>query len=340
MAKYSGKTNSRKRNSMRSKKRTYRRPGFRGVTTQHDSATIYSYKKPNGKKVKAYKKFAKKVHEVEDKNQGKATLIIQGTEIANIPGPKQMISEINLFSVNGTNSGAHDMDSIFNEITSTRLFQNNSALGEHLTFRYANDKFTKSVRILSASLDITYFNNGTVPIECDLYCMKHKDVKLENYTQTAYALTEAPAPVNMGQASQQVETYQDTMQFYDTTAGTWVYKTRPDLATRGATPFDFVALNKSTGSTVVSQSKFFIPPKGSATRRFTHNRPFTVFPHAELPYYRYDKHTLSYLLLAKNTDADVIAQELKVSFTKHYRWTTPTQDTDRIGVLIEAEVPQ
>jgi len=309
--------------------------GGGGTSFQHDSSVLYRRRKPNKRKSKAYKKFARKVYKVAEKARGKSTLIINGTFVVNSSQPFQMVSEVNLYSVNGSDQGANDQDIILNEASNFRKYiDEDGQVGRAYT---NNEKFRDAAHMTSAKMDITYHNNGTTLLECDLYQIKHSNVRtndLLHKMDSTSLLSEVPANITEASVSNGGE-YQIPLQVYNPTSSTIVDMTQPFLATRGTTPFDFKGIMKTTGATILSKTKFQISPGNTITRQAHSLARKTIFPHATLPLYRYDKHTITWLMVAKSVDPTATGQSLRTSYTKHYRWTVEGHAEDKLGIVTQ-----
>jgi len=319
----------------------------KGISYQHDSKLVWKKPAYNKRKGRAFKKFARKVHKVEASDLGKRTLIINGIITAgNTTGYNpatqlnQGFCEVNLYSCNGldTLNSSHDKDFILNEVTNSRQGIVNtsgvSPMTVGLDTNYTGDfeRRRLSPRMQGARIDITWTNDSSTALECDLYVIKHQNVR-ENLAEIKTFIGDA---VNEGDAA----AYANTLQ-YETISG--VFGTgvvgspfaRPKLINRGVTPFDLPD-KANYGMKILSKTKFFLAAKNSITRQFTDTRKIKLKPHNSDHHYRYDKDTTTYLMVYKVTDSDFIGSAyLSTKYTKKYSWTQEDIKTNAIGYKLE-----
>jgi len=296
-----------------------------GVTFQHDSRVVWKKKKPNKKRARRNAKFTKKVRRVINKDLGKQTIIINGSATVDPITTGQGFTEVNLYSANGSSGfdpyGDHDKDLILNE-ASNRRTENDSAGIEYISTIDSSEKSRKAPTMVSARMDVTWTNIGDTSLEADLYIIKHRNVKDERTykaigdttwdnelaTRLEYRLASGSALTNQG--------------------------TNPTLVTRGVTPFDLPGL-KLSGAKIMSKTKFFISPGNSITKQFDHGKTGKLSPHTATTGSRYDKDTMTYLMVAKNT-RDVIGAEVgrfTCRYTKRYSWVQHGVKDPKISVL-------
>ncbi len=134
-----------------------------GITSQYDRSLIYRKKRMSGKKKRRWKKFARKVHAVAEKDLGSRSWITNGVKniaAANPVTSVQQFGEIALYPCRGVTTVDEDLTTLMTEDTSIPT--------------------AGKVIFQSAVLDLTIVNRSTVeggagvPIEMDIYLMTAK----------------------------------------------------------------------------------------------------------------------------------------------------------------------
>lgn len=326
----------------------------RGVSFQHDSAMVWKKPKYNKRKGRSFKKFAKKVRKVEAGDLGKRTIIINGlvtsanTNTSPATQTKQGLSEVNLYSCNGTltRPSTHDKDFILNEVSNARQSIINTSganpMSVGIDTNYTGDfeRRRLSPRMRGARIDITWTNDSATNLECDLYIIKHTNNTRELLGRFKEYIGD---PANAGDPA----AYSNTLQYEDRTTGSGGSGEgiglgtvsspyfRPELENRGVTPFDLPD-KAAYGMKIISKTKFFIASKNSITRQFTDPVQRKLKPHDGSDNYRYDKDTTTFLMIYKVTESDFVGSAfLACKYTKRYTWTQEGVKTNAIGYLAE-----
>lgn len=198
-----------------------------GITGQHDKQVQYRKKwMPKAKKRK-WVDFVRRVTAVSDRQKGRRTFVFNRTgDVTATSGAQGYLCSV-LYGRNGVNlstttdfqSGMSDLYDIFNQ---------------------SGYSSTTKLKMLSATLDITYSNKGSSAVEMDLYEVQFK--KATVYTDFKSAIDNAET---------------DT-----TTVGTW---TSLNLTDRGVTLFDIPQVIRTTGMTIIKKTKVFVPSGGTTT---------------------------------------------------------------------------
>jgi len=297
-----------------------------GVTFQHDSRLVWKKRKGNKKVARRNGKFTKKVRRVINKDLGKQTIIVNGSITVDPILSGQGYSEVNLYSSNGQSNnppyGDHDKDLILNEASNRRenIFGDGSTA---ITFTNSTTKSRQAPCMVSARMDITWTNIGDTLLEADLYIIKHRNVHGDereyNYIGNPAFDNELTQPLQYNLASSTTIASQGII---------------PTLTSRGVTPFDLPGL-KLSGAKIQSKTKYFISPGNSITKQFDHGKTGKLIPHTAVTGSRYDKDTVTYLMVAKNT-RDVTGEErglFTCRYTKRYSWTQVGLKESRISFL-------
>jgi len=296
------------------------------VTPQRDMRMQYQKTRmPSGKKRK-WLSFVKKVKAVETADRGLQRLVINDSVIngwfetpqAGTGIRSQGISEINLFSVNGTAQGARDKDLILDSSSNMRQDQAmlaglSPAVGVDKPTDLLSEISRLKVPIKMAMIDITYTNAGDYPIELDLYVLKHRKIA---------SLSDLPV-TSLFQAQEKYNDDCADQLYYPASSTSLNQPFGPvKLSARGVTPFMTPGLSKFTGATVVNKTKIFLAPRASVTRSYNDQKHFYIYSHDQVLTYRYDQDTITYLALAKSTgNLSETINQLVTSWTKTYCWT-------------------
>jgi len=319
------------------------------LTAQHDVKQQYRFKPMPKRKKRVWKKFVRKVKAVEASGRGTQQAIINdgfntswaSTENPTIP--RQGVSEVNLYSVNGIHNngeiGNRDKDVIMNEV---RNYKTTMLSGGSETIVVPSNEATRSkVTMTGAHMDITYTNLSDRVIEVDLYTVVHRKIGLEVTNGLA---TGAGYPTNLNNAQNLYNSNDapDILQYktvgLNTVSG---YGVQPDLTCRGVTPFQTWGVMKYAGAKILTKTKVLIGSGQSITRKYALNQHKTLYSHNTTTWTRYDKDTVTYLAIAKATgnSTDESTHTLRTSFTKVYTWTVEGQATARCSYFGPGQVP-
>lgn len=127
-----------------------------GVTTQHDTKTIYRKKRMPRRKRKQWAKFSNKVNAVIDSAHATKTMLINNTDALTATAGSQLFASYNIYGMNGTNGagtrGNADLVTVAANITNY-----------------------KKMVYKSAILDLTFTNTSIFPIEMDVYHVRYNN---------------------------------------------------------------------------------------------------------------------------------------------------------------------
>jgi len=316
------------RKSYSKKKKSYsssKRNGTSGntVTPQRDMRMQYSYRKMPYAKKKNWIQFVQKVKAVQATSRGLQRVIVNDSIVTTwtenlVDGTRrQGVSEVNLYSVNGTAQGARDKDIILDSSSNWHTTQAYSGItvGMEKPVLSNVEESRKNVPMKMAMIDITYNNAGPYAIELDLYVIKHRKCSVTPKIVPCESLIGAQLDYNDFDA--------DRLYFPGAVGEVAQPGSNPSLVMRGVTPFMCPGISKFTGGTVVNKTKLFLRPGSSVTRSFSDTKHFIIRSHDGANELRYDQDTITYLAIAKAPGnlTESTANTLVTSWTKTYCWT-------------------
>lgn len=206
----------------------------RGQTTNPTDSAVTQYKAKRVKRRTAYRK--KRVFRNFVKNQ----LKLVGSNVAVVNGTINKAMTLGAqqdfcFATLGGKSWEADSGTALGSDDIRKVLGADDRLSQ-------NVNNTKCV-INSSKMDITGINNGSVPIELDMYIIQHYgDTHMNSYwDEVTLAVNRTPLPPQTSTVGQD-----------------------PNLRSRGMTLFDFPALSQM-GNKIIKKVKFILPPNGTIT---------------------------------------------------------------------------
>jgi len=231
---------------------------YGGITTQHDSKTIYRSKKMPYRKKKKWVAFVRKVSAVEISNRAKSTFVINSANTVTTAADNQAWSETHIYSQKGTDVGTRDIQylledaNLYQKVQSTGLVTSSNDIIVGGTF--ADESTRKEILLSSASLDVTYTNTSTEGqgMEMDLYTIIYSRqtggyhgsflAEVDSNTTTVGAIPILTSPTNISLTSQITK------------------------AQRGITLFEMPYGLSKCGAKIVKKEKYFISSGNSITK--------------------------------------------------------------------------
>lgn len=236
----------------------------RGITTQHDSRTVYVRKPmPKGKRSQ-WKKFKSKVSAVEISNRGKTNVVLNGFNDYNIPTTvvidgvtysSQGFGECHLYGFNGSaveaHSGTKDIQNILQDRNTNATTI--GVTGIETRDLGSDNSFQRKAPLLfsSAYIDVTWTVSGASGVEFDLYTIVYNTPirgQSDSITNSALASTT------------------DNQAVYVGSSPSVAAAARIDIRMRGVTLFDVAKGFSRCGGTIIKKEKFFIAPGNSITK--------------------------------------------------------------------------
>lgn len=256
----------------------------RGVTQQHDYATIYKKKsQPSGKRRK-WIKFAKRVKAVTDKAIGTQNFLFNDSVTSAASAANQGVTSVLLYGGSLSNEttntrGYSDINKVLDLLSPTADGDGTSP-NVHLASRNGSAAFT------SAVLDMTITNTGTTTIELDMYEIRFRGNK--------------DIGQNGGRTMEDV--YQAVLNSQAMTSAAGITGVNPQAITnRGWTPFNAGQTASQFGFKVMNKKKFFIGSNSCITQQL--RDPKTRYVGYNQAKYQKDnwakKYTVGYLFIHK-----------------------------------------
>lgn len=288
---------------------------YGGVTTQHDSKTLYNRKSMPGRKRKAWTSFKKKVNAVEISNRGKTSILLNTNyESGSIAVGAQAWSEAHLYSFNGIGVGNRDLAIIAEDINTYPTTVGATQVETFANYDALNIQKRVPILLASATLDLTWTNSGSSGIELDVYSVSYKRqaTGLNSGLVASMALNASDtSPINVYNG-----------------AGAVVAAAAMQISNRGVTPFDVATGFARSGGTIMKKEKFFIAPGNSITKDYRDPRNLVWRPSENSAHYSVKGRTFSYLFCAKSVDP-VIGFSFSQKSTRSYKYTIEGQTEPR-----------
>jgi len=286
---------------------------YGGITQQHDSRTIYRAKKMPYRKKKQWKKFTRKVKAVAIGDRAKSNVMINTSEAVTPAVGDQGWLECHLYSYNGTNRGTRDIEIILEDINT---YKNNVVAGaltgesvgqEKPQFSTQNFNDTrKELLMSSASLDVTYSNTGSAPLEVDVYTIIYTRQSIGTHGSFLASIdtnSQYVAPVNL-QAGIGI-----------------VAQTQITKENRGATLFELAYGMSRTGAKIIKKEKFFINPGNCITKNIRDPKNHNLRMTSPDPVYQLKKLTQTLIVSFKSTLSTIDTATLTQKYTRSYKYT-------------------
>lgn len=270
-----------------------------GITAQYDRVTQYSKKSMPRRKKRAWKKFSQKVNAVLEKTLGTRTVIFNDAIGAQAVAGVQSFASACLYgycgaSDSGATCGNRDIYTICNNDN------------DIMTATSAGTNASK-IQFKSAVIDLTMRNNGTTPIEVDVYEI---NVMTDETKETSFVTSAATANT-----------------VTNVIPNAWS-NTGISLANRGVTLFDLPNLISMDKLKIYKKRKYFLPPGNTSTlqhrdpRNHTFNATDLPINSSEAGSYGKRKFTQMYVFVAKEIVGSIsdVGTNLTVGVTRKYSY--------------------
>lgn len=220
----------------------------KGITVQYDRTTIYNKKSmPRGMKCR-YRKFAKKVNSVIEKELASQTYLFNETLTRSNAAGLQSFLIFDLYGKRGTENtaevGCNHLAVLANSVNTAQAFS--GAVGSW--------NFAKNCEMLfrSAVLDITLTNTSTVtcPLEVDIYRLSYSASTDSEFNSLTSMITNAES---------------STLTNAALTGGGAPYFDPITVFTRGMTPFELPVLLSTNKIKILQKNKYFLNNNQSCT---------------------------------------------------------------------------
>jgi len=284
-----------------------------GVTQQHDSRTIYRARKMPYRKKKQWTKFQRKVKAVEISDRAKSTLMINTTTSVTPAFNEQGWHECHLYPYNGTDRGTRDIEIMLEDI---QTYRNNVVPGVQGAADVAQERplFTsstfndtrKELLMSSASLDVTYSNTGSSPLEVDIYTIIYPRQSVGTNGSFVAAIdtnSQYVSPINVVSGA-------------NITAAAQLSKEQ-----RGVTLFELAYGMSRTGAKILKKEKFFIPVGNCITKNVRDPKNHNLRVTSNDAVYPLKRLTQSLVVCFKSTFVGVEVATLTQKVSRSYKYT-------------------
>lgn len=296
---------------------------YDGVTTQKDDRLVYRKKPMPKRKKRQWKKFVKKVNAVAIKERGLQVALYRKDYNISPTAGTQLWGIAHLYGCANINTepGVGDVNQLLLDVNVAAQKYGGGLLSNAYP-EVANQKMKVPVRMQSAILDLTFVNNGSVPLVVDIYHLWYN----KNMNSPSF-----------GDANNWVDNNEVIRQ--EGTTGTPTANAWMKLDQKGVKLFDCNQLLSKLAATVRSVRQIILQPGGIHTMaiRDPRNYRLDMFSYliqdgVQYQGYADRKITESVFWIARNESNVEGAAELSVKCNRTYRYTIEGVKTSTSGI--------